>query len=371
MDQIECAVIGAGVIGLAVARALTKSGRETIILERETVFGTGVSARNSEVIHAGIYYPAGSSKARLCVAGRALLYEYCASRSVAHRKCGKLIVATNDAQSAELEGIAASAKRNGVYDIEALSQRDAIRMEPHLRCTGALRSPSTGIVDSHGLMLSLLGETEAQGGLIAYRAYVTALRVLPDGVAICFDGADAADLKARLVINAAGLFAPLLTQNTLGLDPAHQRRGFFAKGSYFTLSGRAPFSRLIYPVPEPGGLGVHLTLDLGGQAKFGPDVEWVESPDYSVDPKRAEKFYSAVRQYWPGLKDGALSPAYAGVRPKLAAPGAPNADFEIHGPGHHGAKGIINLLGFESPGLTSSLAIAEEVATLAIECLDS
>ncbi|MET0545102.1 MAG: NAD(P)/FAD-dependent oxidoreductase [Caulobacterales bacterium] len=364
MDKVECVVIGAGVIGLAIARALAIAGRETIILEKGNTFGSGVSSRNSEVIHAGIYYPAGSAKARFCVAGRAMLYEYCAAHGVEHRRCGKLIVAADQKQLDDLKGIAAAAARNGVDDLRALSAGDAIALEPELRCAGALHSPSTGIIDTHGYMLSLLGDAEAHGAAIAYGANVSALEVKSDGIVIFLEGDNTPALKAKAVINCAGLHAPALTQKTAGLNAAHQRRGFLAKGNYFTLSGPAPFKRLVYPVPEPGGLGVHLTLDLGGQARFGPDVEWIETENYDVDPMRSEKFYAAVRAYWPGLKDGALIPSYAGIRPKLGGAGTPAADFEIHGPDVHGAPGLINLLGIESPGLTASLAIADHVENL-------
>lgn len=365
MDEVECAVIGGGVIGLAVARALALAGRETIILEREDRIGSGISSRNSEVIHAGLYYPAGSLKARFCVEGRARLYAHCNTFGVDYRRCGKLIVAAHDGQIADLEAIAAAAARNGVDDIQMLSAADAIAMEPQLRCAAALYSPSTGIVDSHGLMLSYLGDAEANGAVIAYGVNVAALGPEQSGVSIYIGNEQDASLKARLVVNAAGLDAPGLTQATRNLHPDFIRRGFYAKGSYFSLAMRPPFSRLIYPAPEPGGLGVHLTLDLAGQAKFGPDVEWVDAPDYEVEPQRSQKFYAAVRQYWPDLPDGALLPAYAGVRPKLAGAGAPASDFIIEGPAEHGSPGLINLLGIESPGLTSSLAIADHVARMA------
>lgn len=365
MDEVECAVIGGGVIGLAVARAFALAGRETIILEREDRIGSGISSRNSEVIHAGLYYPANSLKARFCVEGRARLYAHCDAYGVNHRRCGKLIVAAHDGQIPELEAIAAAAARNGVKDIQMLSAAEANAMEPHLRCAAALFSPSTGIVDSHGLMLSYLGDAEANGAVIAYGVNVAALEPQSGGVCIFIEGEPEPALKARLVVNSAGLDAPALTQATRNLHPDFVRRGFYAKGSYFSLGMRAPFSRLIYPAPEPGGLGVHLTLDLAGQAKFGPDVEWVDAPDYEVHPQRAQKFYAAVRTYWPDLPDGALLPAYAGVRPKLAGAGAPASDFIIEGPMEHGAPGLINLLGIESPGLTSSLAIADHVARVA------
>lgn len=371
MNTVECLVIGAGVIGLAVARALAIAGQEVIIVEREDTIGSGVSSRSSEVIHAGIYYPANSLRARFCVEGRHRLYAYCRQRHIPHRACGKFIVATSPDQVPALETIANAARRNGVCDIEHLTAKQAQALEPQLTCLSALNSPSTGIIDSHAYMLSLLGDAEGHGAVIAYRANVSSLRAAPEGPSILFEGDAAPSLRARLVVNAAGLDAPVLTQRTEGLDPAFVRRGYYAKGNYFTLVGRAPFSRLVYPAPEPGGLGVHLTLDLAGQARFGPDVEWIETPNYDVDPHRAQKFYAAVRAYWPGLRDGALAPAYAGVRPKLSGPGDPPCDFQIEGPRTHGVRGLINLLGIESPGLTSSLAIADHVAAMAEECLNA
>lgn len=371
MDEVECVVIGGGVIGLAVARALAMAGREVIILEREGDIGSGISSRNSEVIHAGIYYPAGSLKARFCVEGREQLYAYCSERGLPHRRCGKFIVATTPAQVVELEGIAAAARRNGVSDLQQISGAEAMAAEPQLKCLSALNSPSTGIIDSHAYMLSLLGDAESHGAVIAFQTGVQNLRVTPRGVAITLEGENAPSLLAKLVINAAGLGAAPLTHKTEGLDAAFMHPSFYAKGNYFSLTGRAPFSRLIYPAPEPGGLGVHLTLDLAGQARFGPDVEWIDAIDYEVDPRRGDKFYAAVRAYWPGLRDGALAPAYSGIRPKLTAPGQPAADFVIEGPETHGARGLINLLGIESPGLTSSLAIADHVAALSAESLDA
>lgn len=368
MDKVECVVIGAGVIGLAVARALAQAGREVIILEREDHFGSGISSRNSEVIHAGIYYPANSLKARFCVGGRDRLYEYCASHGVTHKRCGKLIVATDDKQVEELGRIAAAAARNGVSDIERLTGEEARALEPELQCVAALLSPSTGIIDAHGLMLSLLGDAQANGAMIAYGSPVSSMRIEDDGIVIRIGEEDT--LKARVVVNAGGLDAAPLTHRIEGFNPAFARPSYYAKGNYFTLTGRSPFARLVYPAPEPGGLGVHLTLDLAGQARFGPDVEWIDQPNYNVGPARADKFYAVIRTYWPGLRDGALAPAYAGVRPKLTPPGAPAADFQIEGPREHGARGLINLLGIESPGLTSSLAIAEHVAAMAAESVD-
>jgi L-2-hydroxyglutarate oxidase LhgO len=370
VDVIDCVVVGAGVIGLAVARALALDGREVLIVEKEARIGSETSSRNSEVIHAGLYYPQGSLKARLCVAGRAQLYDYCRSRKVEHRRCGKLIVATSPAQTTELEAIARAAARNGVDDLRWLEAAEARALEPELACTAALLSPSTGILDSHGYMLSLQGEAEANGAALALRTRVTGISPGLDGLAIVLGDEPAPQLKARLVVNAAGLHASALAAAVEGLAPEFVPRTRYAKGSYFLLSGRSPFSRLIYPVPEPGGLGVHLTLDLAGQARFGPDVEWVEAPDYRVDPGRAERFHEAVRRYWPDLQDGRLAPGYAGVRPKLSGPGEPAADFRIDGPAVHGVRGLINLFGIESPGLTASLALADEIVRIARESLD-
>ena len=375
MDEIESVVIGAGAVGLAVARALARSGRDVLILEKETLIGSGTSSRNSEVIHAGIYYPKGSLKARLCVAGRQRLYEFCAGHGVAHRRCGKLIVAAS-AQTAELEAIRGAAEANGVDDLAWLSQAEFAQLEPELAGAAALLSPSTGIIDSHGLMLAYQGEAEDAGAVIAFGTEVTRAALEGQGIVLWINGEGEPALRARLVVNAAGLFAPTVAARIEGFPAASIPPGWFAKGSYFTLSGRSPFSRLVYPVPEPGGLGTHLTLDLGGQARFGPDVEWLDETDpsaidYAVDPRRAERFYAAIRAYWPGLRDGSLVPAYSGVRPKLSGPGQPAADFKIAGPADHGARGQINLFGIESPGLTASLAIADAVLALADEARDA
>jgi L-2-hydroxyglutarate oxidase LhgO len=363
-DTIDCVVVGAGVVGLAVARRLAQLGRETLLIERHEAFGTETSSRHSEVIHAGIYYPAGSLKAQLCVRGRELLYAYCAIHGVEYRRCGKLIVATRQEQMAELDRIAAAARRNGVDDLYLVDRDDALRLEPHLHCVAALVSPSTGIIDSHGYMLSLLGEAESHGAQLAVLSPVTALRPTTGGIALCLSDEPEPLLKARWVVNCAGLHAPELARRIEGFPAAHIPRAWLAKGNYFTLTGRAPFSRLIYPVPEAAGLGVHLTLDLGGQARFGPDVEWIDSLDYSVDPQRSAKFYAAIRAYWPQLRDGQLAPGYAGIRPKISGPGEAAADFRIDGPATHGVPGIVNLFGIESPGLTSSLAIAERVGEI-------
>jgi len=367
VERVDAVVIGAGVVGLAVGRALALAGREVMVLEREAAIGTGTSSRNSEVIHAGIYYPAGSFKARFCVQGRDALYRYCAERGVAHRRCGKLIVATTPSQLAALPDILSRGRRNGVTDLQLLSRDEAKRMEPELECLGAVHSPSTGIVDSHGLMLALQGDLEHAGGLVVCHSGVDSMEVSAQGIEVhCADGTR---LLAKTVVNSAGLSACDLARRVRGLDPSYVPRASYAKGNYFTLSGRSPFARLIYPAPEAGrhleGLGVHLTVDLGGQAKFGPDVQWTDSPDdLRVDLSRAGHFYAAVRRYWPGLPDGALQPGYAGVRPKISGPAEPAADFVIQGPQVHGVPGLVNLFGVESPGLTSSLAIADQVVSL-------
>lgn len=361
MDKVDVVVIGAGVVGLATARAAALQGREVLLVESEGAIGTHTSSRNSEVIHAGLYYPAGSLKARLCVRGRDRIYEYCEHHQVAHRRCGKLIVATTEGQLAALAGIRRNAEANGVTDLQKLSAAEACALEPELACTGALLSPSTGIIDSHAYMLSLQGEAEAHGAMVAFGTRLTAIVPHPQGLALSFNGEELPSIVARNVINAAGLFASEVADTVAGLAPQFRPRTRYAKGSYFTLSGRAAFGRLIYPVPEPGGLGIHLTLDLGGQARFGPDVAWVDSLDYTVDPDGAARFYAAVRRYWPGLADGALAPGYAGIRPKLSGPGEPAVDFRIEGPDIHGVPGLTNLFGIESPGLTASLALADEI----------
>jgi L-2-hydroxyglutarate oxidase LhgO len=371
MDRIDACVIGAGVVGLAVGRALALRGLETVVLEQADAIGTATSSRNSEVIHAGIYYPSGSLKARLCVAGKHALYDHCASHGVAHRRCGKLIVATSAKQAGELRAIQAQARANGVDDLQWLSGAQARELEPALAAEAALLSPSTGIVDSHGLMLSYLGDLEAHGGALALCSPVLGVdsTAEPGHHRLQVGGADGGmALAARCLVNAAGLWAPGLATRHQGLaGPLPRAR--YAKGNYYGLAGRAPFSRLVYPVPEPGGLGVHLTLDLAGQGRFGPDVQWIEPDapeaiDYRVDPTRADGFYAAIRRYWPALPDGALQPAYSGVRPKLAYPGeaaTAGHDFVIDGPAQHGLPGLVNLFGIESPGLTASLAIADEV----------
>ncbi len=359
--DVDCVVIGAGVVGLAIARALAQSGREVLVAEATEAIGTGTSSRNSEVIHAGIYYPAGSLKARLCVRGKHLLYAYCAERGIPHKRLGKLIVATSAEQAAQLEGIAQRARANGVDDLQFISGEDAMRLEPALRCTAALVSPSTGIVDSHALMLAYQGDAENAGAQCVFHTPLVSGRVRPEGgFDLQFGGDDAMNLSCNVLINSAGLQAPVLACRIDGVPAASIPTDYLCKGSYFTLSGRAPFSRLIYPVPQHAGLGVHLTLDMGGQAKFGPDTEWIGTEDYTLDPARAEVFYAAVRSYWPALPDDALAPGYTGIRPKISGPHEPAADFVIAGPAAHGVPGLVNLFGIESPGLTSSLALAEE-----------
>ncbi|OBS30750.1 FAD-dependent oxidoreductase [Tepidimonas fonticaldi] len=371
MERVGALVVGAGVIGLAVARALARAGRDVVVLERETAIGTGVSARNSEVIHAGLYYAPGSLKAQLCVRGKALLYDYVAERHIGHRPCGKLIVATEPEQTDALQALAARAQANGV-PVSWLSAAQAREREPALRCHAALWSPSTGIVDSHGLMVALQGDLEAAGGSVALGSVFTSAE--PIGaqgqggwrVQGATREGEPFELQADVLVNAAGLWACHVARAIQGPDPERWSRPRYAKGSYFALVGRSPFGCLIYPAPQDAWLGVHLTLDLGGQARFGPDHEWVDaaSPDgldYAVDAQRASVFYDAIRRYWPALPDGALQPAYSGVRPKIHGPGEPAPDFRLDGPHEHGWAGLVHLLGFESPGLTSALAVGERV----------
>lgn len=358
--QVQAVVIGAGAVGLACARALALAGKEVIILERNTDFGLETSARNSEVIHAGIYYPPGSLKAKMCVQGRQRLYAFCQSHGVEHSRCGKLIVATSQRQLSELKNIQARALANGVDDLELLTASQAVALEPSLHAMGALLSPSTGIINGRAYMLALLGEAELHGASLALNSRVQSMQSTATGLqlSVLCDGVEET-LLADLVVNAAGHQAIALANTCDAVAAEKIPRAYLAKGNYFSLAGRSPFSRLIYPVPEPGGLGVHLTLDLGMQARFGPDVEWVHTEDYSVNPQRAEVFYAAIRKYWPDLKDDALQPAYAGIRPKTVPQGSPDADFQVQGPDEHGVAGLVNFYGIESPGLTSSLALAD------------
>ncbi len=362
--DIDCIVVGAGVVGLAIARALAQSGREVLVVEAAEGIGTGTSARNSEVIHAGIYYETGSLKARLCVQGRDMLYAYCAERGVAHKRLGKLIVATSDEEIPRLADIQRKAHANGVTDLQLLTAYEAQTLEPALSCTAALLSPSTGIVDSHGLMLAYQGDAENAGAQCVFHTPLVCGSIRAQGgFDLQFGGTDAMTMSCRVLINASGLHAPTLAHHIQGLAAASIPSEYLCKGSYFTLQGRAPFTRLIYPTPHHAGLGVHLTLDLGGQAKFGPDTEWITDENYDIDPSRCEGFYEAVRTYWPGMQNDSLSPGYTGIRPKISGPDEPAADFMIAGPSVHGVPGLVNLFGIESPGLTSSLAIAAETLT--------
>jgi L-2-hydroxyglutarate oxidase LhgO len=366
LNDVDCIVVGAGVIGLAAARSLARGGREVIILECERHFGMHTSSRNSEVIHAAIHYEPHSLKARMCVAGRDLLYGYCAERGIPHRRCGKFTVATTETQLAALEKIEANARANGVFDLEWLEGSEARRAEPELECVRALSSPSTGIIDSHSFMQSLLADAEANGANIAYGAKVTSLRATGGGIEIAINGESAAVVRARTVVNSAGLQADRVAASIRDFPAQFIPKVSFAKGSYFALSGASPFSRLVYPAPPPGGhLGIHMTLDLGGAARFGPDSEWVQSLNYAVDPQRQVLFAEAIRQYWPGLPEAKLYPAYAGIRPRISGPGEAARDFCISGPDDHGVAGVVNLFGMESPGLTASLALGEYIAAMA------
>lgn len=369
--DLDCVVLGAGVVGLAIARELALAGREVLVAEADAGIGTGTSSRNSEVIHAGIYYPQGSLKAKLCVEGKQLLYAYCAERGIPHKRTGKLIVAATPGQTAQLKQIAEQAQRNGVDDLYQITGAQARELEPALRCDGALVSPSTGIVDSHALMLALQGDAENHGAQCVFHTAFREGHIQDTGEFVLTFGDNGTDntsamtLSANTVINATGLSAPAAAHALHGQPAAHIPPTYYCKGSYFTLSGRAPFSRLIYPMPDEAGLGVHLTLDLGGQAKFGPDTQWVDHENYDIDPDRGDSFYEAVRRYWPDLPDGALSPGYTGIRPKIVGPGQPAADFVIAGPATHGVSNLINLFGIESPGLTACLAISRSaLATL-------
>lgn len=361
--DIDCVVVGAGVVGLAVARALALSGREVIVVEAGEGIGVGISSRNSEVIHAGIYYPSGSLKAQLCVEGKQRLYAFCDERGVDYRRLGKLIVATDEGQRLALQRLLEQGLRNGVDDLQWLDAGQALSLEPELSCVAALWSPSTGIVDSHGLMLALQGDAEASGASIAFHTPLLAARCIEQGFELQMGGAQPMQLSCRELINCAGLSAPEVASRIAGLEAQHVPTPRLCKGSYFSFSGRAPFRHLVYPAPESAGLGVHMTLDLGGQARFGPDVEWVDQIDYRVDPRRADGFYQAIRRYWPGLPDDSLQPAYSGIRPKITGPTESAADFVISGPTEHGVPGLVNLFGIESPGLTSCLALADRIVS--------
>lgn len=367
MDRVDALVVGAGVIGLAVARELALAGHEVIVIDAAEGIGTATSARNSEVIHAGLYYAPGSLKARLCVEGRAALYAHCAARGIAHRRCGKLVVAVNEDEVPALEALHAQALANGVDDAVLIDGAAARALEPAVRCVAALHSPSTGIVDSHGLMLSLQGEAEDHGAMFAFHSPFDRATSTHGGFEVQVGGDEPLRLHARMLVNAAGLHASTVAARIEGLDPRHVPPTRWCRGHYFALSGRAPFSRLVYPMHNRAGLGVHFTLDLGGQGRFGPDVDWLPEgagEDYAVDASRLAGFATDIRRYWPGLPDGALAPAYAGIRPKIVGPGESAADFRIDGPATHGVPGLVNLFGIESPGLTASLAIGARAASL-------
>lgn len=356
--DIENIVIGAGVIGLAIARTLAVAGRDVLVLEQSGHFGEETSSRNSEVIHAGIYYPKDSLKARYCVEGKHQLYGYCATRHIPHRRCGKLIVATSEAEIETLSSLAAKAAANGVDDITPLSRDAALEMEPSLHCTAALLSPSTGIIDSHQLMLAYVGEIEDHGGAIAYNTPFEGAAITKNGFAVTASGTT---VQCRNLINSAGLSAQAVAAKISGLSRTHIPTRYLTKGSYFTMTARSPFSHLIYPVPNTASLGIHVTIDLAGQIRFGPDQEWVDHIDYEVDPARSADFYEAIRRYFPALPDGCLIPAYSGIRPKVQTPGGAMADFMIMDERDHDVAGLVNLFGMESPGLTSSLRIGEAV----------
>lgn len=364
----DCIVLGAGVIGLAIARRLALQGRDVLIVEQAEAMGTHTSSRNSEVIHAGIYYPPGSLKARACVQGRESLYTYCRERGVPHERPGKLIVAAHAGEAPVLERIAVQARANGVSDLQTLDGAQARALEPALHCHSALFSPSTGIIDSHALMLALLGDAENHGAQCVFHTRFEQGERRSDGLyALDFRGVQDGEtirLSARTVINAAGLEAPAVARRIAGPSQDAIPAARYCKGHYFVLSGRSPFRHLIYPLPNEAGLGVHLTLDLGGQTRFGPDTHWIDGIDYDFDAQRADGFYAAIREYWPDLPDDALQPGYTGIRPKIVGPGEPAADFLILGPAEHGAAGLVHLLGMESPGLTACLALAEHVEHL-------
>jgi L-2-hydroxyglutarate oxidase LhgO len=358
---MQVLVVGAGVVGLAAARAAAMAGHEVIVAEAAAAIGTGISSRNSEVIHAGLYYPAGSKRAQHCPRGRRMLYDFCASHGVPHRKCGKLVVATDEAESRRLDAIIAQARVNGVEGVEMLDGPSARRLEPALSCCQAMLSPETGIVDSHRYMLALQGDLEDHGGVVALNTPIERLVRTRGGWEAHFGGADPQSITVDAVVNAAGLGAQKLGRATEGYPQERVPRLFFGKGCYFGFAGKPVFLRLIYPVPIPGGLGVHVTLDMAGRMRFGPDVEWVAEENYDVDPTRAAAFYARIRDYWPGLPDQGLVPDYAGIRPKLTGPGEAAVDFLIDGPNEHGVPGLVHLFGIESPGLTSALSLGEEV----------
>ena len=360
IENIECTVIGAGAVGLAVARALALQGREVIILESASSIGTETSSRNSEIIHAGIYYEPGSLKAELCVRGKLALYDYCKSRGIPFKRCGKMIVATNKNQIENLKALQKKAVANGVTDLIWQDKKATLEMEPALNAMASLLSPSTGIIDSHALMLSYQGEAEANGAVIAFNTPVLSGKTTDKAILLHIGGETPMTVKSKFVFNCGGLNAQKIAANLIGFPDKYVPETHYAKGNYFSLNDKNPFTHLIYPIPEEAGLGVHLTIDLSGQARFGPDVEWIDKIEYEVDSSRVSKFYHAVRNYWPDLKDDTLIPGYSGIRPKLKGEGFPSMDFVFSGPLSHGVQGLVNLFGIESPGLTSSLVIADK-----------
>jgi L-2-hydroxyglutarate oxidase LhgO len=367
LERVDCIVVGAGVIGLACARALALAGLQTVVLEAEPRIGSGVSSRSSEVIHAGLYYATGSLKARLCVQGRRLLYQYLTERALPHCRLGKLIVATEDTQLAALAELQQRGLANEVERLQWLDRGEVASLEPGLRCRAALHSPDTGIVDSHALMLALSGDLQSNGGLIALRSPMQRAARHEGAWRVTTAGEEPYRIGCDVLVNAAGLAAQAVASTIEGYPRERIPALRLARGCYFSLAQKAPFGRLIYPMPGDGGLGVHLTLDLGGAARFGPDVEWIDQIDFNVDPRRAGLFYPSIRTYWPQLPDGALRPAYAGIRPKLSGPGEAARDFVIDDRAGHGLPGLVQLFGFESPGLTSALAVGQWVARLAAD----
>ena len=360
---MQVLVVGAGVVGLAVARAAALAGHDVVVAEAASVMGSGISSRNSEVIHAGLYYPTGSLRAHHCPRSRRLLYDYCASHGVPHRKCGKLVVATNESEVPRLETVFKQAANNGVEGIDIIDGAAARRLEPEVACLAAMHSPETGIIDSHRFMLALRGDLEDRGGVVAFNTPIERMARTPAGWEVHFGGSDPQSITVDAVVNSAGLGAQPLARATEGYPPERVPRLVLAKGNYFGFAGRPAFSRLIYPVPVPGGLGVHVTLDLAGRMRFGPDVQWIDEENYDVDATRADAFYARIRDYWPGLPDNSLAADYAGIRPKLTGPGEPAADFMIEGPKEHGLPRLVHLFGIESPGLTSALSLSEEVVS--------
>ncbi len=366
-EKTDCVVVGAGVIGLAVGRAMALKGLEVIVLEATNRIGSETSSRNSEVIHAGIYYTQDSFKARFCVEGKHKLYSYLEERGIGHNRCGKILVATADDQIEKLHKLMASAAANGCDDLTYLDQQAVAVIEPEVRAIAGVFSPSTGVLDVHEYMLSLHGGLETHGGVIAFESPALEVTFTDNGIDVVVGGKEPMTLKTNCLINSGGLHAIKLANNYRNFPQNLVPKQYYSKGNYFALSGKHPFKHLIYPIPEQAGLGVHLTLDLAGQARFGPDVEWIEEIDYSVDEKRSESFYPAIRQYWPGLPDGALLPSYSGIRSKVQSPEEGLRDFIIQGPNEHNIPGLVNLFGIESPGLTSSLALADHVATLLVK----